>query len=195
MPEMDGFQTTKLIRNIGKNIPNIAVTANAMKGDREKSITAGKDDYLTKPLKSEELINTINKWVNNEPVENLVIEPEAFIESDVSTTDPIDMEHLKIFTDGDAEEEKELFKIFFEQAELSIADLENSCDKVGNDNWQSAAHKLKGSAANLGANNLAEICKQAEHNCSTTADEKLTMLGAIQKELEVMHKFTNKNSC
>jgi CheY-like chemotaxis protein len=68
MPVMEGYQTTKNIRNGrgGKdaiNIPIIAMTANAMKGDKEKCIDAGMNDYLTKPLNMSDLEQKLNQWI------------------------------------------------------------------------------------------------------------------------------------
>ncbi len=65
MPEMDGLEATKALRDRGFNtIPIIAMTANAMKGDREICIDAGMNDYITKPIKREIVFEIIEKWVN-----------------------------------------------------------------------------------------------------------------------------------
>jgi CheY-like chemotaxis protein len=65
MPEMDGYETTQKIRREHKNtsLPIIAVTAKAMKGDREKCIEAGASDYITKPVKVDQLLSLMRVWL------------------------------------------------------------------------------------------------------------------------------------
>ena len=72
MPEMDGYKATGEIRNsdstvLNHQVPVIAMTANAMKGDREACLRAGMDDYLTKPFKPQELYDILEKWINLHP--------------------------------------------------------------------------------------------------------------------------------
>jgi CheY-like chemotaxis protein len=66
MPEMDGLDTTRAIRQISKfrNLPIIAVTAKAMKGDREKCIEAGAWDYLSKPVDPEQMLSVLGAWLS-----------------------------------------------------------------------------------------------------------------------------------
>jgi two-component system sensor histidine kinase/response regulator len=68
MPEMDGFEATRAIREMEgdkKHIPVIAMTARAMKEDREKSLQAGMDDYISKPIEPEKMIDAIKKWTES----------------------------------------------------------------------------------------------------------------------------------
>ncbi len=65
MPELDGYETTRAIRQIPelKSMPIIALTAKAMKGDREKTIAAGASDYITKPVDTEQLLSLMRVWL------------------------------------------------------------------------------------------------------------------------------------
>ena len=65
MPEMDGMQTIREIRKIQhlKNLPIVAVTAKAMKGDREKCLEAGASDYIAKPVNTDQLVSLLRVWL------------------------------------------------------------------------------------------------------------------------------------
>ena len=66
MPEMDGFQATRLIReqeSPGHRVPILAMTANAMQGDRERCLASGMDDYLAKPVTLDGLKNALHRWL------------------------------------------------------------------------------------------------------------------------------------
>jgi CheY-like chemotaxis protein len=66
MPEMDGYETIEQIRNKGvfQRLPIIALTAKAMKGDREKCLEAGASDYLAKPVNTEQLLTVLRMWLH-----------------------------------------------------------------------------------------------------------------------------------
>jgi two-component system cell cycle response regulator DivK len=64
MPEMNGYEATRIIKQENPYVPIIAQTAFAMSDDREKALEAGCDDYLAKPIKSKDLLNTVEKYLN-----------------------------------------------------------------------------------------------------------------------------------
>jgi CheY-like chemotaxis protein len=63
MPDMNGYEITRIIKSINSKIPIVAQTAYAMPQDREKALHAGCDDYLPKPIKPDDLITIINKYI------------------------------------------------------------------------------------------------------------------------------------
>jgi CheY-like chemotaxis protein len=70
MPEMDGYEATAIIRSktsetLNSEIPIVALTANAMEGDRDRCIAAGMNDYLSKPFNPEALVEILNKWLGD----------------------------------------------------------------------------------------------------------------------------------
>ena len=197
MPELDGYQTTQKIREIEEStplhVPIVAMTANAMMGDREKCLKSGMDDYISKPLRTDHLKAIIQHWFI---LEATAIAPKA--ESIVtaihatcsqSQEPPIDMEQLRMFTDGDADEEKALFALFFEQATEAIAILEQSTDAAAKDMWKSTAHRLKGASGNLGAMALHHLFRRAETGFEEAATVKRTMLLAIRTEAARVQQF------
>ena len=190
MAEMDGYEATRLLRGKEKDthLPVIAVTANAMLGDREKCLNAGMDDYLSKPLKRDNLQMMLERWLTKTTSTeacNTTSEDVVSLESNV-----IDLQHLAMFTDGDLGEERELFELFIEQAVLTMETLSDSLND--NEEWQRAAHKFTGSAANFGATALAASCKQAELSHKKERREKEVLLNEIREKLQQVEQFASK---
>ncbi len=162
MPDMDGFTATKQIREF--NMPQdkpviIAVTADAMEGAAQKCHAAGMDDYISKPVDRQALASLLKKWL---PAEVDVSDTDQQSVPDSASKHVIDWHHFEEFTEGDAEMERELLKIFIENLQQDLTTLHQCYTKQDFAGWEEAAHKLYGASSHVGAYALADICGQAE---------------------------------
>lgn len=181
MPEIDGFEASEIIREkealIG-DVLIIAVTADAMRGAREKCLDAGMNDYISKPVDVSKLTSVLEKWLPCRvetpmiQMDEFFVEPEPATAQDVSySLQVFDWERLGMFAET-AEEEQELIGIFINYAQESLDVLRSTITCVEHEEWKKAAHKLKGSAANLGAQQLSELCYQAEKSYDAEDEAK-----------------------
>jgi two-component system sensor histidine kinase/response regulator len=171
MPEMDGYEVTRRIRQSGsdsyihlKSAPYIiALTANAMRGDRERCLTIGMNDYLTKPLHLHELEAVLQRAL-------LRIQPAAFSPEPMPKSEPepaaLDrsvIDGLKELREpGQPDPLRELIDLFFKDAEPRLRMMEEALVASDLSGVAAAAHTLKGSASNLGARRLASLCAALE---------------------------------
>ncbi len=224
MPEMDGFETTRRIRNTRasyKDIPIIAMTAHALKGDREKCIQAGMNDYISKPIHAEELIEVLQKWYpmvastekenvkedqekqkdvlgnkiteeSTPDFEQVSVEWQPFLDDltadfevsegenfaateqpeplnvkleDQEQTNAAEYIHLEEvlprFVD-DRDFYFEMLSEFLGSAQTRIDEMSKAIQQGDGSQLNFLAHRLKGMAANLGADEIAQIAQRLE---------------------------------
>lgn len=196
MPEMDGFEACRALREWElesghKRVPVVAMTARAMEGDRDLCLQAGMDDYLSKPINPDKLHDVLSRWLLKtgaaESKEEGIV-PESQIKQDI-----IDLPHLEIFTEGDLDQEKMLADIFLKVGTQSLDMLKSSSEsKTKNDDWKNAAHRLRGSAAQIGAHGLSALCHTAEQGYQSLPQEKKLVLGDIESAFAAVKDFFQK---
>ena len=136
------------------------MTAFALEGDREKCIEAGMDDYISKPFLIEEIIQKIKQWGKKTTQPVLMSERERPQEGIFNISV---LNRLKNIGNGNGDEFiKEIIGMFILQAERIIENIITYCKEKRYEEMGQAAHKLKGSALNVGADALAKVCKQIE---------------------------------
>ena len=148
MPEMDGFETTRVIREkeaaTHKHILIIAMTAHAMKGDRERCLTAGMDGYIAKPIRPAELLAGIERFTHRPgPAPERVT---AHLEEEC-----IDWQAAWANLEGDRSLLGELAFLFLEGLPQQMEAIYHAVDKMQGRDLEHLAHRLKGSVGNFAA--------------------------------------------
>jgi signal transduction histidine kinase/DNA-binding response OmpR family regulator/HPt (histidine-containing phosphotransfer) domain-containing protein len=177
MPEMDGLETTRRIRNTNltgsENLSGfrqpriIAMTANAMQGDREICLAAGMDDYVSKPIRVEELIGALRRSGRDEVMrgggdEEKPSPPHHLITSSPPLLDPAAIDNLRQMVGGEPEYLAELIDSFLEDAPTLLANMRGAIEKGDAAALRLNAHSLKSNTADFGAKELSELCKEME---------------------------------
>jgi PAS domain S-box-containing protein len=168
MPEMDGFEATKRIRageggECYRHAPIIAMTANAIKGDKERCLAEGMDDYISKPIDAVVLENRINYWLQKiapersdtvkTPVSEVVGEPSNLVWN---------IQQLSKRLNGKTELIQLVIKAFTEDTPKQVDQLQLMIKDQQLEQVRAISHSIKGAASNIDAEQLAEIAKSIE---------------------------------
>ncbi len=156
MPEMDGLEATAAIRAnpIWQHIPIIAMTAHAMKGDKERFIAAGMDDYITKPIRTPKVMAAIERQSARTRQTSATIiadEPLASVPASLPVTDILDPSGPLDWLGGDVDAFTELLTFFLDEATGYLDDLAAAIASGDTCTVDQIAHKMKGAAADMGA--------------------------------------------
>ncbi|MCX6142837.1 MAG: PAS domain S-box protein [Ignavibacteriales bacterium] len=195
MPEMDGLEATRKIVNSAKQGERpviVAVTADALQGDREKCIEAGMDDYITKPIRVADIQAVLERWgkAADERTKGLMPRPAS------ADLGPLEQEMMKrmhqLGIETDFAFMIELIDTYAPSFEKQFALLVEACSKRDAHNLHQAAHSLKGAGLNIGAAEFGALCKKIEdltfendfesvgNMIATLKQEKQNLLRALQ---------------
>lgn len=162
MPEMDGYQATEAVRGSlvlrQRDIPIVAMTASAIKGDKERCLAVGMSDYVSKPVKIGELARVLTKWLSKTASDDLSNAPVALVVLDQTYIDDI-----RSISEG--ANQNLLVEILSEFLASSPTRVRSMIDAWQRQDVASAvreAHSLKGASANLGASRLAAAIQHIE---------------------------------
>ncbi|MBF0119270.1 MAG: response regulator [Desulfobacterales bacterium] len=169
MPEIDGFEATQKIRKEErfKKIPIIAMTAYALKGDREKCIEAGMNDYLTKPIDVKLLFDVLSKWIKPTQIKNSNLQIKKL---DPENILPKNYQSLSFDIKAGLQKTLYDFSLYKRLLELFQSSNNNSVNRLRifiNDGKieeaKRIAHTLKGNAGMIGATKISTISAQIEN--------------------------------
>jgi PAS domain S-box-containing protein len=174
MPHMDGYEATRVLRQKGLSLPIVALTANALEGDRQRCLEAGCSDYLTKPFELKDLVATLKRLL---PRDKTAKEGprETAAEADV-----IDAATLKEIYDR-PEIICEIMDAFLQEAPQTVERISDAVRRRDAEDLRRWAHKLKGSALTVAAKALAEASLRLE---KTAEEGRVGALAAGLSDLE-----------
>ena len=186
MPELDGYGAAREVRRRetgGRRIPLIAVTAHAFEGEREKAISAGMDDYVTKPISASLLSEVIQRWwpksLSREPESGerrasiKLAAAEAVVEAPA--------------LDPSVKRSPAVARVFLKHVPGQIASIGRAVEAADTLTLKAAAHKLKGSCLAVGVPRMAELCAELEEGTRDAAQsfaELKSVFARAQSELE-----------
>lgn len=174
MPELDGFEATAQIRErekvTGVRMPIIAMTANALKGDRERCIEAGMDDYLTKPIRTDALFDALHRW----SLDSLGTPPTPAAPPPKPAPPAIaafSAQEALQRVGGDREMLREIAELLLEDAPPRVQELRTAREAGDVETLKRLAHGLKGAVSNLGGLRMADALNSLELATHHGADE------------------------
>ncbi|MBF0408009.1 MAG: response regulator [Candidatus Riflebacteria bacterium] len=205
MPEMDGYEVTRIIRENErksgkKKLPIIAMTAHSFQGEREKCFQAGMDDFISKPVRLEDISFLLNKWLSEMKIPSVTSEvinsPDSTLPANVTPEDsgflPKTVKRWKDLAKAlGANDTIELLDIFFTTSMENIERIAAAWKSRDIKLLDRETHNFKGSCANMGMEKLMELCKKLEKHHSVEDAEKSfpdSLIAEMKTYFNILHE-------
>ncbi len=197
MPEMDGYETTRQIRRREggqRHSVIIAMTAHVMKGDRERCLQAGMDDYLAKPINPDEVFSIIGKWVGRglteEPASETASASGDGIDALAQRESPVDLEDAMDRFDNERAFFLEMLEQFLSLLPDQVKEIEAALSAGDADAVQKTAHNIKGSAGTLSARGLySVVLGMEEGGRAGDLGQMPALLAKLKSEIGRLERF------
>jgi PAS domain S-box-containing protein len=157
MPVLNGLDAAKTLRGQGVNVPMIALTANAIKGEREKTLASGMNDYIAKPFDEEDFLDAVDKWLK---VAIVHVNSQGIAEIEAPL---YNLSNLKTISRGNDAFVQKMMTIFCEQAPQMVSEMIGACNDLDYDRIAAIAHKVKPSMETLCIQPLVVRIKEIEN--------------------------------
>lgn len=193
MPKMSGYDMVEKIREEASLLESIdaqpyiiAVTANALKGERERCLAVGINDFITKPIELNALEDTLKQW------SDLNSKQPKKVSSAEKPVIPIDMESANKYINGDDAKIIRFFKMYLEQSQEQIKVINFAVLQSNQADVVAACHQLKSISKTVGANIVADLAQSFEDKCKSdeiNADELIEMRDELEIEYSKAAQF------
>ncbi|MCP5104338.1 MAG: response regulator [bacterium] len=197
MPGMDGYEATRKIRKFeastlrpaARHLPIIALTAHAMKGDKEKCEAAGMDDYISKPVSPQKVADMIEKWLEKTTTPEPGTGKETVIRDMADELEIFDRESLMERLMGDESLIKRVIDTFIKDIGGLLGQLKEALDRGDAEDIRMKAHSIKGAAANVCASDFRDIAyKLEEAGEAGDMDEAAALLLQLAEQFGILKK-------
>lgn len=176
MPEMDGYQATRAIRgddnNPNQNVPIVALTASALIDEKNKALSAGMNDHLSKPFTPDQLETVVQRWASNSASGKVVLKDIKLFES-IEVPESLDQEFLIDFYDGDLDYAHHMATVFRDSLSDEISQAIVFLKEKRSEEWIRWLHSLSPMLSMVGATSLSSEFKRLELDCKKESNQNI----------------------
>ena len=193
MPDMDGYELVHYIRALEqegvRHTPVIAVTANALAGERDRCLKAGMEDYIPKPVDMEVLRHTLAHWLGVAGLSKEAARASIPSQSTQQGAGSVNLARLAALVGGDIAQQRAIIENFFETLPQTLAEIHSAFSQEDITALHFWTHRFKSSAAAVGAETLAQMCQTLEDFSEAREWQGIvSLIGELDSEVQRVAK-------